>query len=87
MFSLGAPNSCGILITDNGKKYFVFSRQKTDKPGKVLILDITLDADKYVLINLYNANTETERVKILEELVKINALSLQMILISFLIKS
>ena len=50
-------------------------------------LDITLDADKYVLINLYNANTETERVKILEELVKINALSLQMILISFLIKS
>ena len=33
-----------------------------------MILDITLDADQYILINLYNANTEIERVEILKEL-------------------
>ena len=50
------------------KKYFVLNKQKTDKAGKVLILDITIDADQHILINLYNANIETEQVKILEEL-------------------
>ena len=33
-----------------------------------MILDITLDADQYILINLYNATTETGQVNILEEL-------------------
>ena len=33
-----------------------------------MIFNITLDADQYILRNLYNANTETEQVKILEEL-------------------
>ena len=32
------------------------------------MFDITLDADQYILINLYNANTDTEQVKILEKL-------------------
>ena len=38
----------------------ILSKQKIDKAGKILILDVTLDADQYILINLYNANTETE---------------------------
>ena len=50
------------------KKSFDLNKQKTDKAWKVLILDITIDADQYILINLYNANIETEQVKILEEL-------------------
>ena len=29
-----------------------------------MILDVLLDADKYILINLYNANTKTEQCKI-----------------------
>ena len=33
-----------------------------------MILDIRLDADQYILINLYNANTEIEQVEILKEL-------------------
>ena len=42
------------------KKSFVLNKQKTDKAGKVLILHITVDADQHILINLYNANIETE---------------------------
>ena len=33
-----------------------------------MILDVTLDADQYILINLYNANTETEQCKIFNDL-------------------
>ena len=69
-FSHGASNSCGVLIAYLGKKSFVLNEQKTDKAGRMLILDITLDADQYILINLYtrNANTEIEQIKILEDL-------------------
>ena len=40
----------------------------TDKTGRILILHVTIDADQHVLINLYNAYTETEQVKVLQEL-------------------
>ena len=29
---------------------------------------MTLDADQYILVNVYNVNTETEQVNIFEEL-------------------
>ena len=35
-----------------------------------MILYITIDAEQYIIINMYNANTETDQVKILEDLVK-----------------
>ena len=49
------------------KKSFVIDRKKTDISTRILILDITLDEDQYILINLYNANTESELIKVLEE--------------------
>ena len=67
-FSHGASNTCSVLIVYLGKKSFILNEQKTGKSGIILILNIMLDADQYILINLYNANTETEQVKILEEL-------------------
>ena len=47
---------------------FILNKQKKDNAGRILILDIALDVDQYISRNLYNANTETEQVKILEEL-------------------
>ena len=41
-------------------KSFVLNKQKTDKAGRVFILDVTLDRDKYILMNLCNADTETD---------------------------
>ena len=67
-FSHEASNSCGVLIAYLGKISFFLNKQKTDKAGRILILDVTLDADQYILINLYNANTETEQCKIFNEL-------------------
>ena len=46
------------------KKSFVIDRKKTDMSARILILDVTLDEDQYILINLYNTNTETEIIKV-----------------------
>ena len=65
-FSHEASNTCSALIAYLGKTSFSLNKQKTDKAGRILILDITLDADQHILINLSDANTETERCKILK---------------------
>ena len=62
------PNSCGVLIGYLDKKSFVLNEQETEKAGRILIFDITLDADQYILINLYDVNIKTEQVKVLEGL-------------------
>ena len=67
-FSNGASISCGVPIAYLGKKLFVLHKQKTDQAWRIFILDITIEADQYILIHLYNAYNETEQVKILEEL-------------------
>ena len=33
-----------------------------DNNGRIIIIDLILDDEKYILINLYNANTETEQL-------------------------
>ena len=67
-FSHGTSNSYSVLIAYLGKTSFVLNKLKTDKAGRILVLDVTLDGDHYILINLYNANTETEQCKTLNEL-------------------
>ena len=47
-----SSNSCNVLIAYVGKTS--------------LVLDVTLYTDQCILINLYNANTETGQAKILE---------------------
>ena len=43
-------------------------KQKNDKAVRILILNVRLDTDHYILINSYSANTETEQLTILMEL-------------------
>ena len=76
------------------KTSFVVNKQKADNAEEILILDVTLDADQYILINLYN--TETKQLKIFQEIqsllkfltsIKRNGLCLQVISISSLIQN
>ena len=67
-FSHGKGNSCGILICYIGTNNFVVNNQKTDNDGRILILDVTINDLNFVLINLYNDNTETEQVSVLNNL-------------------
>ena len=42
----------------------------TDKNGHNLILDVMVDANNFVLVNIYNPNTEAEQVTTLLDLSK-----------------
>ena len=44
------------------------NNQKADTDGQILILDVTINDVNFVLINLYNANTETEQLSALNNL-------------------
>ena len=35
---------------------------------RILILDVNIDEIRYVLVNVYNANTEVEQIQVLSEL-------------------
>ena len=37
-------------------------------PASILILDITIDDTDFILVNIYNANTETKQIKVLNNL-------------------
>ena len=45
--------------------------KKIDKNGRILILDVKVDESNFVLVNIYNPNTETEQVPTLHDLDKI----------------
>ena len=44
------------------------NNQKNDNDGRILILAVTINDVNFVLINLYNANTETEQLSVLNNL-------------------
>ena len=67
-FSHGKRNSCGVLSSYVRTHNFVVNNQKTDNKGQILILDVTINDVNFVLINLYNANTETEQISVLNNL-------------------
>ena len=51
-YSHGASKSCGVLIAYLCEMIFVLKNQKTDRAGIILILDIMLDTDQYILEEL-----------------------------------
>ena len=40
----------------------------SDNNGRILILNVTIDAKNFILINLYKPNTEIEQVEVLKTL-------------------
>ena len=52
VFPHGVSNSCSVLIAYLGKKSFVLTKPKTDKGGRTMILNITLDSDQFIVIHL-----------------------------------
>ena len=56
-------NSCSVLITFYRNMNVVVKNQFNDDNRSILILEVTIDDTGYLLVNLYNANTEQEQLK------------------------
>ena len=67
-YSHGTSQSCFVLIAYFGNLNFSVNKQVGDKNGRILILDVNTDEIRYVLVNIYSANTEDEQVQVLSEL-------------------
>ena len=67
-FSHGTTNSCGVVIAFVTRKKVSVSKVSKDKKGRILILEVTIEDSTFVLINLYNANTEPEQIETICEL-------------------
>ena len=64
-FSHGQSNSCGVAIGFIGNTSFEVSIKKQDESGRILILDVKVSDNDLLLINLYNANKESEQLNTL----------------------
>ena len=62
---------CGVAIGYVGSKSFVLANQTADKNSLVLLIEAIVDDVKFVLINIYNCNTESQQFLTLTKLHKI----------------
>ena len=67
-FLHGTSNSCGVLIAYLGSNSFAAKNKRNDDAVHILILGVTIDNTDYILVNIYSANTETEQIKVLNNL-------------------
>ena len=67
-FSHGKSNSCGVAIGFYGAKKLELLNKCSDKPGRILLLDVKIDDTVFVLVNIYNANTENDQLQTLSDL-------------------
>ena len=67
-FSHGKTNSCGVLTGFHGNINVVIKKQLIGKSGRILTLKVTVDDTEYLLINIYNANTEQHHLETVQNL-------------------
>ena len=70
-FSHEKNNSRGVATGYVGSKSFVLTNQTADKNGRLLLVEAIIDDVKFLLINIYNCNTESQQLLTLTELHKI----------------
>ena len=67
-FSHGKTNSCGVAIGYYGIKALELIQLKHDDNGRLLVIEVKIENTIFLLINIYNANTETEQLQTLSNL-------------------
>ena len=67
-FSHGTSNSTGCAIAFSKDFSVKIVNQSKDNDGRLLILEAIINDKKFLLINLYNANTESDQLTVLDVL-------------------
>ena len=57
-----------MLIAFLGVPNYYVKSEISDNAGRILILEVEIDGIDFLLVNFYNANTETEQLKIIQNL-------------------
>ena len=70
-FSHGKTNSCGVAIGFVGTKALNILNIRRDNLRRILVIEVKIDDSVFVLINIYNANTESEQLHTLNDLINI----------------
>ena len=70
-FSHGKTNSCGAAIDFVGTKALNILNIRRDYLGRILVIELKIDDSVFVFINIYNANTESEQLHTLKDLINI----------------
>ena len=70
-FSHGKTNPCGVAIIFYGSQTIEQMNKISDKSGRILLAEATIDDTVFLLINIYNTNTESEQLETLSDLVSI----------------
>ena len=67
-YSHGSSNSTGCAIAFSNKFPFKLLKESKDTDGRLLVLEAMIEDEKFLLINLYNANIENNQLKVLDSL-------------------
>ena len=70
-FSHGTSNSIGAAIIFSKNFNMDLIKFSTDTSGRIVILEVVFNDNKYLLVNLYNDNNETNQLKTLATLAKL----------------
>ena len=70
-FSHGKTNSCGVAIGFVAKKALNILNIKRANLGRILVIEVKIDQSDFVLINIYKANTDSEQLHTLKDLINI----------------
>ena len=68
-FSHGTTNSTGCAIAFSNNFPVKILNQAKDDNGRLLILEVSFNDEKFLLINLYNANNELDQLTVLDLLI------------------
>ena len=64
LFSHTAKQILAVLQTGFCRKNsFDLIHQKSDENGRILIIEAKINGDNFIVINIYNSNTESEQLK------------------------
>ena len=70
-FSHGKTNSCGVAIDFVGTKALNILNIRRDNLGPILVIEVKTDDSVNIRINIYNANTDSEKLHTLNDLINI----------------
>ena len=59
-----------VLIAFFGSIKYTVKKKAFDKNGRILVIEALIDDTEFILINLYNANTENDQLTTFLELKK-----------------